>query len=137
MHVYANCATESLSQEDQGRELQSLLFKEPAVSMRETDAVLELRASLTDALKKCSAIIVNTVDFLEQEALTKLQELFSASTFTIGPFHKLVPTNSSCSLLKEDTNCISWLNRQAPKSVIYVSFGSIASMDEKELLETA
>ena len=123
---------------DRVSDLLSLMLKELAASMKKitTDGMLELRAAVADSVKKCSALIVNTVDFLEQEALTKVQELFSASAFTIGPFHKLVPTISS-SLLKEDTNCISWLNKQAPKSVIYVSFGSIASIDEKELLETA
>lgn len=124
--------------QDQGPELQLLRLKEAAALTRETTtyAMLELRAALTDSMKRCSAIIVNTVDFLEKEALAKVQELFSAPTFTIGPFHKLVPTFSS-SLLKEDTDCISWLKRQASKSVIYVSFGSMASVDEKELLEMA
>ncbi|KAK9233224.1 hypothetical protein WN943_023473 [Citrus x changshan-huyou] len=123
---------------DRVSDLPSLMLKELAASMKKitTDGMLELGAAVADSVKKCSALIVNTVDFLEQEAITKVQELFSASAFTIGPFHKLLPTISS-SLLKEDTNCISWLNKQAPKSVIYVSFGSIASIDEKELLETA
>lgn len=119
-------------------DLLSLLLKELAFSMKKFTAhgFLELRAAVTDSVQRCSALIFNTVDFIEQEALTKVQELFSASAFTIGPFHKLAPTISS-SLLKEDSHCISWLNKQAPKSVIYVSFGSVASIDEKELLETA
>ncbi|KAH9661679.1 UDP-glycosyltransferase 76B1 [Citrus sinensis] len=119
-------------------DLLSLLLKELAFSMKKFTAhgLLELRAAVTDSVQRCSALILNTVDFIEQEALTKVQELFSASAFTIGPFHKLAPTISS-SLLKEDSHCISWLNKQAPKSVIYVSFGSVASIDEKELLETA
>lgn len=119
-------------------DLLSLLLKELAFSMKKFTAhgLLEFRAAVTDSVQRCSALIFNTVDFIEQEALTKVQELFSASAFTIGPFHKLAPTISS-SLLKEDSHCISWLNKQAPKSVIYVSFGSIASIDEKELLETA
>jgi UDP:flavonoid glycosyltransferase YjiC (YdhE family) len=33
--------------------------------------------------------------------------------------------------------CISWLDKQAAKFVIYVSFGSMTSMDEIELLEIA
>ncbi|TXG74211.1 hypothetical protein EZV62_002790 [Acer yangbiense] len=99
--------------------------------------MLELRAALTDSLKKSSAMIVNTMNFLEQEAVKIIQEMFPASLiFTTGPFHKLAPSISS-SLLKEDTNCISWLNQQSSKSVIYVSFGSMASIDQKELLETA
>ncbi|KAJ0084397.1 hypothetical protein Patl1_31328 [Pistacia atlantica] len=38
---------------------------------------------------------------------------------------------------KEDSSCISWLNKQGHNSVIYVSFGSIASVDAKELTEMA
>ena len=125
--------------QDQVPEIESLRLKELTAVMREntTEAILELRAAFTDSVKKSSVIIVNTMNFLEQEAVKRIQELFPASSiFTTGPFHKLAPTISS-SLLKEDTNCISWLNRHSPKSVIYVSFGSMASIDEKELLETA
>ncbi|KAM7527724.1 hypothetical protein LguiB_031134 [Lonicera macranthoides] len=40
-------------------------------------------------------------------------------------------------LLKEDSNCIPRLNKQAPNSVIYVSLRSLATMDQKELSEMA
>ncbi|KAI3840038.1 hypothetical protein MKX03_004332, partial [Papaver bracteatum] len=33
--------------------------------------------------------------------------------------------------------CISWLDEQAPTLVVYVSFGSLADMEETELVETA
>ncbi|GLT37682.1 hypothetical protein SLA2020_119860 [Shorea laevis] len=92
--------------------------------------------ALIREIKKASAIIVNTMDFLEQEALAVIKEHFSPSIFAIGPLHKLAPTRSA-SRLKEDSTCISWLNRQAPKSVVYVSFGSLATMDEEELVNMA
>ncbi|KAK2435877.1 UDP-Glycosyltransferase superfamily protein [Trifolium repens] len=37
----------------------------------------------------------------------------------------------------ENHNCISWLNNKERKSVLYVSLGSIASWEEKELTEVA
>ncbi|GAV78330.1 UDPGT domain-containing protein, partial [Cephalotus follicularis] len=125
--------------EDKTPVLQSLKLKNVFESMPQSarDAMLEHRAALTDSLKRSSAIIVNTMDFLEQEILTNIQKLFSAPIFTIGPFHKLAPTISSTSIFQEDATCISWLNKQVPKSVIYVSFGSMASMNENELHETA
>ncbi|KAF7847523.1 hypothetical protein BT93_L2876 [Corymbia citriodora subsp. variegata] len=46
-------------------------------------------------------------------------------------------TSSSSSLLAEDKSCISWLDEQSPKSVIYVSFGSLAATSEAEILEIA
>lgn len=134
--VCAPYATDLMSK-DQETELQPLRLKDLVMlrSQNVPELIGELRANLTDSVKKSSAIIVNTMDFLEQNVVKQIQGLFPASVFTIGPFHKLAPDISS-SLLKEDTNCISWLDRQAPNSVIYVSFGSIASMDEKEFLET-
>lgn len=101
-----------------------------------TNALLELRAAITDSMRKSSAIVVNTVHFLEQGILNKLEEVFSTKIFPIGPFHKLAPSSSS-SLLEEDMDCITWLDKQAPGSVLYVSFGSIASMEEQDLLATA
>jgi hypothetical protein len=75
--------------------------------------LLELRAITTETTKNASAIIVNTIHFLEQKTLTKVQEYFGIPIFPIGPFHKLAPSSSG-SLLEEDTNCISWLDKQAP-----------------------
>ncbi|GJR98004.1 UDP-glycosyltransferase 76H1-like protein [Tanacetum coccineum] len=43
------------------------------------------------------------------------------------------PTN----FLKEDTSCIAWLDKQGPKSVIYKSFGSLATLDTQVLTEMA
>ncbi|XVF05423.1 hypothetical protein REPUB_Repub05bG0170900 [Reevesia pubescens] len=110
--------------------IRALLYK------NSTDAVTETRTACINGMKSSSAIIVNTMDFLERATLSKIKEHFPVPIFTIGPLHKLAPTSCS-SLLIEDANCISWLNKQAPKSVIYVSFGSIASIDEQELTETA
>ena len=49
-------------------------------------------------------------------------------------FLRTIPTSSS-SVLKEDNSCIAWLDKQTPKSVIYVSVGSVVFMQEKELVE--
>ncbi|KAE8711435.1 hypothetical protein F3Y22_tig00110293pilonHSYRG00033 [Hibiscus syriacus] len=108
----------------------ALLFQNP------TEAMVEFRATFLNAVMCSSAIIVNSMEFLEQEAVPKVKKFFPAPTFTIGPLHKLAPTICS-SLLTEDDKCICWLNKQAPESVIYVSFGSIASIDKEELIEAA
>ncbi|TYH75105.1 hypothetical protein ES332_D05G450200v1 [Gossypium tomentosum] len=70
--------------------LRALIVQNP------TQAMMEVRAAFTNAIKFSSAIIVNSMEFLELDALSK-----------------------------------------APKSVIYVSFGSIAIIDKQELIETA
>uniref|UniRef100_A0A2N9F4Y5 Glycosyltransferase n=1 Tax=Fagus sylvatica TaxID=28930 RepID=A0A2N9F4Y5_FAGSY len=119
-------------------ELQSLDFNDVLGPAEIPTPLLELRATVTHATKKASAVIVNTMHFLEQQTMSKVHEYFPSPIFCIGPFHKLAPPSaSSTSLLKEDTSCISWLDKQAPNSVIYISFGSMVSMDEKELVEIA
>ncbi|XP_059429524.1 UDP-glycosyltransferase 76B1-like isoform X2 [Corylus avellana] len=127
---------DSLSQLDQEPELEALKLKDIIESAARNPTFLELRAIMTETTKNASAIIVNTIHFLEQKILTKVQQKFGIPIFPVGPFHKLAPSSSS-SLLEEDTNCISWLDKQALESVIYVSFGSMTSMDENELLEIA
>ncbi|KAL3518123.1 hypothetical protein ACH5RR_020712 [Cinchona calisaya] len=82
------------------------------------------------------AIIWNTTDFLEHSALLQLQQHYKVPFFPIGPLHKMVAA-ASTSFLEEDQGCISWLDKQAPNSVLYISLGSIAIIGEKELTETA
>ncbi|KAB2086093.1 hypothetical protein ES319_A04G005300v1 [Gossypium barbadense] len=110
--------------------LRALIVQNP------TQAMMEVRAAFTNAMKFSSAIIVNSMEFLELEALSKVRQYFRTPIFIVGPLHKLAPAICG-SLLTEDDKCISWLNKQAPKSVIYVSLGSIANIDKQELIETA
>ncbi|KAM3739889.1 hypothetical protein ACB098_08G056800 [Castanea mollissima] len=84
-----------------------------------------------------SAIIWNTTDCLERSSLACIQQQCQVPNLPIGPMHKLGPASPTSSLLKEDTNCMAWLEKQTKNSVIYVSLGSIASMNEKELAEMA
>nr|GEY20603.1 UDP-glycosyltransferase 76H1-like [Tanacetum cinerariifolium] len=83
-----------------------------------------------------SAVIWNTIQFLEHEALTQINEHYQVPVFTLGPLHKMAPSPSS-NFLEEDTSCINWLDKQAPKSVIYISFGSLVTLDAKVLAEMA
>ncbi|XP_004489506.1 UDP-glycosyltransferase 83A1 [Cicer arietinum] len=54
----------------------------------------------------------------------------------IGPLIENNNNNKS-SFWKEDTTCIDWLDKQAPRSVIYVSFGSLAVIDQNQFNELA
>uniref|UniRef100_M1BYP0 Glycosyltransferase n=2 Tax=Solanum tuberosum TaxID=4113 RepID=M1BYP0_SOLTU len=54
----------------------------------------------------------------------------------ICPFHSHFPASSS-SLMSQDQTSISWIDTKPPKSVIYVSFGSIAAIEVNEFLEIA
>ncbi|CAK9159096.1 unnamed protein product [Ilex paraguariensis] len=116
--------------------LQPLRFKDLPISKFGTlKESLEMIADISH-IGTSSAIIWNSVDCLEPSALAQLKQHSQVPLFTIGPLHKMAPA-SSTSLIREDTNCTAWLDKQAPDSVIYVSLGSLALMDEKELAETA
>ncbi|KAM1253372.1 hypothetical protein ACFX2I_041430 [Malus domestica] len=91
--------------------------------------------------KASYGLIFNTFEDLEGHALATIRQKYypNIPIFSLGPFHKCGPTtsSSSSSLLAQDQSCISWLDTQAPKSVVYVSFGSIASIDQAQFLEIA
>ncbi|CAK9147440.1 unnamed protein product [Ilex paraguariensis] len=116
--------------------LHPLRFKDLPLSGFETSEDSVKLTQLLSNFTTSPAIICNTVDYLEQSAVSKLQQHYQAPFFLIGPLHKLASATST-SFLKEDTNCIEWLDKQAPRSVIYVSFGSLTIMDKKDLIEMA
>ncbi|KAL2239749.1 UDP-glucose iridoid glucosyltransferase-like [Sesamum indicum] len=97
--------------------------------------VLDFLHSYMD-IRSSSAVIWNTMDQLDHWALQQLQQDWPVPFFSIGPFHKMAPAIPT-SLLEEESGCLSWLDKQAPNSVIYVSLGSLAIIDEKKLIEMA
>lgn len=105
---------------------------------------------LTETLwtPRARGLILNTFEHLEEPILSLIRSNCSPNLYTIGPLHthlkaRLNSTNQTCSttsvssnsLREEDRNCIRWLDMQLPKSVIYVSFGSIATVTRNDLLE--
>ncbi|KAL6563108.1 hypothetical protein OROHE_005695 [Orobanche hederae] len=94
------------------------------------EKLYELVQRMVKETKASSGLIFNSFQELEELALTQLHQDFGIPMFPIGPFHKLFPATSS-SLLVEDHTSISWLNKQAPNSVIY------AAIQEKDFLEIA
>lgn len=91
---------------------------------------------LVDATRCSSGVILNTFQDLENSDLQKIANGIGVPIYPIGPLHKISSCTES-SLLSQDRTCLDWLDKQEADSVIYVSFGSLASVDEKELLEIA
>uniref|UniRef100_A0A2P2IW20 Glycosyltransferase n=2 Tax=Rhizophora mucronata TaxID=61149 RepID=A0A2P2IW20_RHIMU len=90
---------------------------------------------------KASAIILHTFDALEHELLDTLSSMYPA-VHPIGPLQLHLNqmqndelSSIGCSLWKEETRCLQWLDSQKPNSVIYVNFGSIAVMTKQKLIE--
>lgn len=98
----------------------------------------------TLAMTQASAIILNTFEQLEPSIITKLATIFP-KVYSIGPLHTLcktmITTNSNSSphkdgrLRKEDRSCITWLDHQKAKSVLYVSFGTVVKLSHEQLME--
>ncbi|CAL5079408.1 unnamed protein product [Urochloa decumbens] len=99
----------------------------------------EVLLRIVAAVAASSGLILNTFDALEPAELAALRRDLAVPVFDVGPLHKLSPAaaSSTSSLLRQDRGCLDWLHAQAPASVLYVSFGSLANMPAADLVETA
>ncbi|KAF9589261.1 hypothetical protein IFM89_022179 [Coptis chinensis] len=119
------------------RELPPLKVKDlPVVKTHNLEAFYQLVADMVKQTKASAGLIVNSFESLDQSAFQLLSQEFAVPIFPIGPFKKFGPASSS-SLLTQDQSCISWLNKQPPSSVVYISFGSAATISEAQLVEIA
>ncbi|KAK9110727.1 hypothetical protein Sjap_018787 [Stephania japonica] len=102
---------------------------------------------------RAKAILLNTFEDLEENVLKAIRSIFGL-VLTIGPLQlisKEITTCSTittkndheqvssigCSLWREDHECINWLDKREPKSVVYVNFGSITVLTQEQLSEFA
>ncbi|KAF7052606.1 hypothetical protein CFC21_060685 [Triticum aestivum] len=100
--------------------------------------VRKVLARASETVRNSFGLVVNTFDALETAELDRIRrELDVAFVLAAGPLHKLSSRSTGSSLLREDRSCMEWLDKQVPGSVLYVSFGSLASMDGGELSEIA
>ncbi|XP_019171574.1 PREDICTED: 7-deoxyloganetin glucosyltransferase-like [Ipomoea nil] len=96
------------------------------------------------ALTKASAIIFHTLDSLEHDTLESLSAM-CPPIYPIAPLHLLIdqlPDHGSLKFLganlwKEDLSCLQWLDSKAPSSVVYVNFGSVTVITQRQLMEFA
>ncbi|GJT82753.1 UDP-glycosyltransferase 76G1-like protein [Tanacetum coccineum] len=100
------------------------------------DPTGKLLANMLKQTKASSGIIWNSFTELEEPELKKILQYFPVPCFLIGPFHKRFPASSS-SLFEPDRSSMSWLDHQSPSSVLYISFGSAAQLEEQQFLEVA
>ncbi|KAL0401271.1 UNVERIFIED_CONTAM: 7-deoxyloganetic acid glucosyltransferase [Sesamum latifolium] len=92
-------------------------------------------------------LIFNTFEELEAPILSQMLNV-CPNIYAVGPLHahlktrlavetgpEVQPTITSNSIWREDSSCISWLDAQPSKSVIYVSIGSLAVVTTDQLFE--
>ncbi|GMI78729.1 UDP-glucosyl transferase 85A2 [Hibiscus trionum] len=92
---------------------------------------------------KADAVLLNTFDDLERQVLDAIKTKFT-NLFTIGPLsllhRQLCPTNLDSihsNLWKQDAQCLAWLDKWEPGSVVYVNFGSLITVTPQQLREFA
>jgi len=107
------------------------------------DLFLNVEKMTAEKSVRAHGLILNTFDFLETDVLKALTAMFN-KVYTIGPLVKLLGNiaNNHCKLMslnlwEEDRGYMEWLNSQKPRSVVYVSFGSITTVSIEQLTEFA
>nr|BAF75889.1 glucosyltransferase [Dianthus caryophyllus] len=102
-----------------------------------------LMHSVETTAKSSAPVLMNTFDALEHDVLLDVSDSILGQTYTIGPLQFMLNNDSDDSLSfgsnlwKEDTDCLQWLDTKFPKSVVYISFGSITTMANENLVEFA
>ncbi|EYU19963.1 hypothetical protein ABFS82_06G071500 [Erythranthe guttata] len=111
------------------------------------DRIIQLVLKEDKHIPLAQGLIFNTFQELESPILSQLLNI-SPNIYAVGPLHahlkarvesltgpEFRPETSTNSIWKEDKSCISWLDAQASKSVIFVSIGSLAVMTKEQLFE--
>lgn len=90
------------------------------------------------------AMILNTLDDLEGDVLEAIKSKIP-TLYTLGPLSLLCQQHAQgpelvslgSSLWKEEDNCLEWLDKRSPMSVVYVNFGSFTTLTLDQLKECA
>ncbi|CAI8604904.1 unnamed protein product [Vicia faba] len=92
-------------------------------------------------MKKLKWVLANSFYELEKDVIDSMTEIFPIKT--VGP---LVPPlllgqdqnkDVGIEMWKPQDSCMEWLNQKPPSSVIYISFGSLIFLKEKQMLSIA
>ncbi|KAK4752148.1 hypothetical protein SAY87_020946 [Trapa incisa] len=102
------------------------------------NAFMKLFSGFFQHLEKFQWVLGNSFHELERDVVDSLSELCS-----LRPVGPLVPMallsdeqggqDVGVEMWKSEDSCIEWLDRQAPRSVVYVSFGSIVVLPAKQM----
>ncbi|XP_031486526.1 UDP-glycosyltransferase 76B1-like [Nymphaea colorata] len=108
----------------------------PLVKTGESESFFQFIGEMVEATKKSSALVLNSMDKLEQPTLDSLRSEIPAPIYVLGPLCNYASGDSG-SLIRQDRSCLSWLDKQASGTVMYVSIGSVARMDAANLTQMA
>ncbi|XP_062090531.1 UDP-glucose flavonoid 3-O-glucosyltransferase 7-like [Humulus lupulus] len=92
----------------------------------------KLFKSMRESEFKTYGVLVNSFYELEPAYADHYPKLLGRKAWQVGP---LFLYDEDCN--SEGHACLKWLDTKRPNSVIYVSFGSIASFNDEQLMEIA
>ncbi|KAJ6907594.1 UDP-glycosyltransferase 84B1-like [Populus alba x Populus x berolinensis] len=99
--------------------------------------IRKLVSSFIQNLDEIKWVLGNSFDELEEEVIKSM-----ASLHPICPIGPLVSSsllgqeesiNGSVDMWIPEDSCIEWLDKKPPSSVVYISFGSVASFSQKQI----
>ncbi|XAR66223.1 7-deoxyloganetic acid glucosyltransferase [Bertholletia excelsa] len=113
-------------------------------SGKPTDPNIQLYLAESKITLQTDGLILNSFEDLEGPVLAHIRSL-CPNLYTIGPLYAHLKSrlaeasapSSFCtsSFRQEDRSCLTWLDQQPEKCVIYVSFGSLVPMTTNQLME--
>ncbi|KAK2634633.1 hypothetical protein Ddye_029425 [Dipteronia dyeriana] len=122
----------SLSKETPAWKVNELTWSSPS-DPKIQKIIFEYVSSAVQTLRNSNWVLCNYFNELDPWACDLVPNML-----TIGP---LLASNHSGHLAgnfwPEDSTCLSWLDKQPTGSVIYVSFGSLAKLNQQQLHELA
>lgn len=110
------------------------------------ERIIQLILQEVKEIPRSEGLILNSSVHIDGPIISQLSTI-CPNNYPIGPVHALHKSillsaqkaspqiNSSNSLWEDDLSCMTWLDAQPQKSVIYVSIGSLAVMTRDQLME--
>ena len=116
----------------------------PVTSQDRTTTIFKYFLNMSIHLAESSGIILNTFEALEERCLKALRDGLCVPEKPTPPIFCIGPVISSGNILdgkflsSEEEYCLSWLDRQPSKSVVFLCFGSMGfQFPSKQLYEMA
>lgn len=128
--------------------MEGIRLKDIPSFIRTTDAndiVVNFAIGEVENARNATALIFNTFDDLEGEILEAISPTYPP-IYSIGPLQLLlnqIPVLDNAlslvgsNLWKEQPGCLEWLDSKEPNAVVYVNFGSVTVMTDRQLVEFA
>ncbi|XP_055801187.1 zeatin O-glucosyltransferase-like [Solanum dulcamara] len=112
---------------------EELLKKLPSLEGTMPDELRNFMALQGPYMASKSGDIHNTSKVIEGDFLELLAQIESKQQWAIGP---ILPTKFD-SISNRNEICLEWLNKQPPRSVLYISFGTSTTFSNREVMELA